>query len=107
MRSVSESSVERSAGVSGVGSTLNSRSMSALLRHRTGEDWPMPRGSKPTMSYAARSFGVNAKDENWAYCTPDAPGPPGLMSREPSRLAGSVAGALRTARVKRSPPGFA
>ena len=85
IRSASESSSARSAAESGVGSTLKSWSMLSSVRHRTGEDAPMPRGSNPTMSYAARTAGENAKSESWAYCTPDPPGPPGLMSREPIR----------------------
>ena len=105
--STSASSVERSAAESGVGSALKSRSMSELLRHCTGLDAPMPRGSKPTMSYAARTAGEKTNDAYWAYSTPEPPGPPGLMTREPMRLPGSVAGALRSARVKRSPFGLA
>ncbi len=65
--STSASSVERSAAESGVGSALKRRSMSELLRHPTGLDAPMPLGSKPTTSYAARTAGEKTNDAYWAY----------------------------------------
>jgi len=66
-----------------------------------------PRGSKPTMSNRASSVAGNTLLAASAYCTPEAPGPPGLITSGPTRWAGSVAGSLITGSEKRFPPGWA
>ena len=66
-----------------------------------------PRGSKPTMSNRASTAEGNSLRAPSAYCTPEPPGPPGLITRSPTRWAGSVAGSLMTGRENRRPPGRA
>jgi hypothetical protein len=68
---------------------------------------PAPRGSKPTMSNRASTAAGNSRRAPSAYCTPDPPGPPGLMTSAPTRCAGSAAGSLTTGRVNRGPSGLA
>src|SRR3954447_8463376 len=53
--------------------------------HWTALDWPTPRGSKPIKSNRASSPGTSPA-RNGRKSMPEAPGPPGLVSREPTRL---------------------
>ena len=66
---------------------------------------PTPRGSNPTTSNRART----AADTTWracsAYWIPDPPGPPGLITSDPIRRAGSLAGSLITGSENRRQPG--
>src|SRR5665811_1570790 len=66
--------------------------------HFTAVDEPTPRGSKPTMSYTSRTEAPNAVDAWSTRSMPDAPGPPGLISSEPSRWSCFVAADLLMAR---------
>ena len=59
---------------------------------------PTPRGSKPTMSKRSRISLGNPSAAALANETPDAPGPPGLISSDPIRWLGSAAG-MRTSEM--------
>ena len=56
-----------------------------------------PRGSKSTMSKSSSSCGVSALSSLAMSSIPDTPGPPGSMTRDPMRAAGSSAGWRATA----------
>ena len=71
------------------------------MQFRAGWLPPTPRGSKPTRSNRASRAAGNSLRAPSAYCTPDAPGPPGLMTSAPIRWAGLAAGSLITGSVKR------
>ena len=66
-----------------------------------------PRGSKPTRSNFSEISLLKYRLANSAKSTPDPPGPPGLSTIAPIRLAGSVALRRATARPNFSPFGLA
>jgi hypothetical protein len=66
---------------------------SRLSKQRSGVLRMIPRGSKPTRSYRARTSGENKNGPApRTMSIPDPPGPPGLRNTEPRRRDGSVAG---------------
>ncbi|CAB4677807.1 unannotated protein [freshwater metagenome] len=82
------------------------RSVSLLVKHRSAELPPTPRGSKPTMSYCAKISGLTIYSAANPYSTPDAPGPPGFTKSEPSRRDLLLAGCFTTESWIRSPLKF-
>lgn len=58
---------------------------------RTGLLRSTPRGSNSTMSKRAWSWAVSTPNSAGRSLTPDPPGPPGSITRDPIRWAGSVA----------------
>jgi len=73
-----------SAGVSGVASSEKKWSSALFGRQLTGLDPPMPRGSQETRSNADCSAGPNSgTTRSFRSFTPETPGPPGLVNREP------------------------
>ena len=67
--------------------------------HVTGLLRSTPRGSNSTMSKRASNSGVSTLSSAGRSLTPDTPGPPGSMTRDPIRAAGSVARCMDTAMV--------
>src|SRR5487761_2519882 len=63
-----------------------------VLWHTIGELWPTPRGSNATRSKWLRISGARPGAQLWRKSIAEAPGPPGLASREPIRCEGLVAG---------------
>ena len=72
-----------SAALSGEWSMAKNASRSTS--HRTGALAPVPRGSHETMSKLLRSFDEKTEPAWRTRSTPEAPGPPGLVSRAPTR----------------------
>jgi hypothetical protein len=58
------------------------------------------------MSNLARTAAENSLLAPSTYCTPEPPGPPGLVTSAPIRSDGSDAGSLITGRVNRRQPGL-
>ena len=82
------------AGVVGTGSgdgpEVTGPQLTGLLRST-------PRGSNATMSKSSsRTVGMTLSSFSMSL-TPDVPGPPGLMTKDPMRAAGSLAGRRSTA----------
>ena len=76
------------------------------MQRTAGRLPPTPRGSKPTMSNRFSTSWVNSPERApSAYSTPDPPGPPGLITSAPTRLAGSAAGSLTTGSENLGPAG--
>jgi hypothetical protein len=71
-------------------------SLSLSSRQTTGVDFPTPRGSNPTTSYALSTSEPNRLGTESMKSRPDAPGPPGFVSRAPTRV--PVAGCTLSAR---------
>ena len=67
----------------------------------------MPRGSHETMSKRFCSVAVRERSSAGRSLTPEFPGPPGLMSSDPIRVAGVRAGLRARARVSVGPSGSA
>ena len=65
--------------------------------HSTGLLRSTPRGSNSTMSKRASSPGVSTFNSAGRSFTPDPPGPPGSITREPIRCDGSVARCMASA----------
>ena len=63
----------------------------------TGSLRSTPRGSKSTMSKSSRSCGVSALSSFAMSSMPETPGPPGSMTSDPRRAAGTSAGWRATA----------
>ncbi len=95
-----------SSASSGVGSVAKYLPSSAVGRHRTGELCPVPRGSKPTMSNRAFTPVETRPSRSGRASTPEAPGPPGLISSEPMRRPWSVARRRFKAMPIWRPPGW-
>jgi len=91
-------------GVVGAGLTPIQWRIPADVRQRSGLLDPVPRGSKLTRLNRARSDAGNVPEAPSRYCTPDAPGPPGLKTMSPigcGRLAASSTAKIGTC----EPPG--
>ena len=83
-----------SRAVVGSGSSERYWSSWESLRQSTGELSPVPRGSNPTTSKCSSSGWPRTCDPAAANVVPGSPGPPGLITSEPSRDPGSAAGTL-------------
>ena len=68
-----------------------------LRKHRTLLLKLVPRGSTPTTSNRSSSAGDRKNDAAAAICTPDPPGPPGLMNRVPILRDGSATDSFSSA----------
>ena len=99
-------SASRSAASSGVGSSAARRSREASSRHAMGVLAPTPRGSNPIRSKRASTSSEKMLALPCTRSMPDAPGPPGLTSRDPIRDAGSLAGSRTSAISIVSGPGL-
>ncbi len=84
----------RSLAVVGAGSE---GALPAEAPQLTGSLRSTPRGSKSTMSKSSRSCGVSASSSFAMSSMPETPGPPGSMTSDPMRAAGSSAGWRATA----------
>ncbi len=73
----------------------------------TGSLRSTPRGSNMTMSKSSSSCGVSTLSSLAMSSMPDTPGPPGSMTSEPMRAAGSSAGWRATAMGMVGPVGSA
>ena len=97
-----------SLGVDGVGSD---GALPVAGPQVTGSLRSTPRGSNSTMSKSSSSCGVSESSSLVMSSMPDTPGPPGSMTSDPMRAAGSSAGWRATAmgmvgpRDARSPSG--
>ena len=60
--------------------------------HVTGSLRSTPRGSNMTMSKSSSSWGVSTLSSLAMSLMPETPGPPGSMTSDPMRAAGSSAG---------------
>jgi hypothetical protein len=61
-------------------------SLSLSSRQATGVDFPTPRGSNPTTSYALSTSEPNRLGTESMKSRPEAPGPPGLVRSAPIRV---------------------
>ncbi|ARX89413.1 hypothetical protein SMD44_08900 [Streptomyces alboflavus] len=83
--------------------------MPLVVQVRAGLLPATPRGSKETMSKRSRIFLLKSSAApSWRNCTPDSPGPPGLNTSDPMRLAERAVSARATGRTNVLPlPGCA
>src|SRR4051794_8357260 len=75
-----------------------------LRPHDTGLLAPVPRGSKPTRSYASRTAAGSLAPQLVGVFTPELPGPPGTSTSTRRRFAGSALASRDTARSRTGPP---
>ena len=74
-----------SACVCGSGSAANRASSSLAVRHLTGDEWPTPRGSKPTRSNRLGDRGGHRPGDVAEQFEAGTAGPPGFIRSEPIR----------------------
>ncbi len=75
-------------GVAGTGSGNGVGGLPGVSPHVTGSLRSTPRGSNMTMSKSSSSPGVSTLNSLAMSSTPETPGPPGSMTRDPIRSAG-------------------
>ena len=94
-------------GVVGAGSGRVAGAAPGVSPQVTGSLRSTPRGSNVTMSKSSSSGGVSTLSSLAMSSMPDTPGPPGSMTSEPIRSAGTSAGCRATATEMVGPLGSA